>query len=246
MNPTNRNSPPPTFIEFCAGGGGLSSGLIKAGWEAKALVEIDPIAVQTLKANHPTVEVLEADMRSISLEHHWPVDMLCAGMPCQSFSTAGKRRGLSNPRGQLFPVFVGQLRQISPRQFMIENVKGLVSHDKGNTLRLLVSLLSVDGRYDVKCAVLDASRYGVPQKRERLLIIGRLKGMEPFHFPLPLDGARPTLREALANCPISACASYSAAKKKILELVPAGGCWTSLPVALQREYLGRGQTARLG
>ena len=228
----------PTFVELCAGGGGLSTGLIKAGWQPKLLVEIDSVAVQTLKRNHPTAVVLAADMATISLEEYMPCDMLVAGLPCQSFSSMGKRGGLADPRGQLFIAFADLLRKHAPRQFMIENVKGLVSHNKGETLRTILALLSVDGRYEVKWAVLNANRFGVPQKRERLIIVGREKGMEPFQFPAPLDGVGPTLRDALTECPISAGASYSAAKKAILDLVPAGGCWTSLPEALQREYLG--------
>jgi DNA (cytosine-5)-methyltransferase 1 len=95
------------------------------------------------------------------------IDLLTGGVPCQSFSQAGLRKGLDDPRGDLMLTFSDILSLIKPKIFMIENVKGLLTHDEGKTIDKIISALNKDDLYNISYKCLDASKYDVPQKRER-------------------------------------------------------------------------------
>ena len=234
--------PPNTlnFIEVCAGAGGLSSGLMKAGLFPLLLNDFNKDCCETLKLNHPGINIIHSPMEKIDYTPYiGRVDILTGGVPCQAFSQAGERLGLNDPRGALMYRFAEILNTVKPKLFMIENVKGLLSHDNGNTMRTIIETLNASGLYNITYKCLDASKYGVPQKRERIFIIGILKTITqtPFVFPTELT-TRPVVRDALANVPTSIGAKYPAEKIRLFQMIPQGGCWINLPVAEQIQYLG--------
>ena len=111
-------------------------------------------------------------------------DLLVGGFPCQSFSIAGKRRGFEDTRGTMFFEVARILKYHQPRLFILENVKGLLSHDSGRTFKVIISTL-VELGYDLQWQVLNSKNFGVPQNRERVLLVGHLRGTpRPQVFPL--------------------------------------------------------------
>lgn len=229
----------PTFIEVCAGAGGLSSGLIKSGFIPILLNDNNSDCCKTLKQNHPGVNVVCESMDKIDYSQYVnKVDLLTGGVPCQSFSQAGLRKGLNDPRGDLMLKFIDILNLIKPKIFMIENVKGLLTHDDGNTIKKIIETLNKNGLYNISYKCLDASKYDVPQKRERVFIIGVLKNISAsFKFPEE-SLTKKLLKDVLYDVPESNGAKYSEEKKTLFKMIPQGGCWINLPENLQKEYLG--------
>ena len=166
------------------------------------------------------------------------VDLLVGGMPCQSFSHAGKRLGLNDPRGELLLEFATLLNRTRPKMFLIENVRGLATHEKGKTLELVVKTLTNVG-YTVRHEIINAVQHGVPQKRERIFIIGIRNDITPtYHFPKAITTdpkCYPTIRNALTKPPPSPCGKYSEAKLTYLAQIPPGGCWVNLPDEAQKK-----------
>jgi len=229
----------PTFIEVCAGAGGLSSGLIKAGFTPILLNDNNNDCCKTLRKNHPNANVVLGSMEDLDLSKYvGKVDLLTGGVPCQSFSQAGLRKGLEDPRGDLMFKFIDILYQIKPRVFMIENVKGLLTHDDGKTIKLIIDSLNRSGEYNICYKCIDSSKYNVPQRRERVFIIGVLKCIKKdFKFPEECKNIK-VLKDVLQNVPESPHTNYSEEKKRLFKMIPQGGCWINLPEHLQREYLG--------
>lgn len=232
----------PTFIEVCAGGGGLSAGLMKAGFIPLLLNDNNRDCCKTLKNNHPGVNVIFGSMDQIDYTPYiGKVDLLTGGVPCQSFSQAGLRKGLDDPRGDLMIKFIGIINQIKPKIFMVENVKGLLTHEGGNTIKRIIEAMGESGLYTITYKCLDASKYEVPQKRERVFIVGILKSLESvgqsFEFPAE-SSIKKVLKDVLYDVPLSPCAQYSKIKKTLFKIIPQGGCWVNLPENLQKEYLG--------
>jgi DNA (cytosine-5)-methyltransferase 1 len=236
----------PTFIEVCAGCGGLSSGLIKAGFVPILLNDNNKDCCKTLEHNHKDANVVCASMDKIDYAPFIDkVDLLTGGVPCQSFSQAGLRKGLDDPRGDLMYKFSDILHLIKPKVFMIENVKGLLTHDEGKTIVKIINILNKGDLYNITYKCLDASKYDVPQKRERVFIVGVMKSiLRPFEFPSE-SVKRPVLKDVLCDAPISSggaseenCAKYNEEKIKLFKMIPQGGCWINLPETLQKEYLG--------
>jgi DNA (cytosine-5)-methyltransferase 1 len=229
----------PTCIEVCAGAGGLGTGFIEGGFTPLLLNEIDPTCCETLRANHIGVPVVCGDMQKLDLtEYRGRVDVVMGGVPCQAFSQAGERRGLEDPRGQLIIDFNRLVLECEPKILLVENVKGLTTHEGGRTLASVIELFQNNGRYTVFHKVLNANHYGVAQKRERVLIVGvRSDIPTAFVYPTPHE-YKPVLGDVLVNVPPSPGASYPEAKKKVFDLVPPGGCWVNLPEDIQRSYMG--------
>ena len=228
-----------TFIEVCSGGGGLSSGLIKSGFIPLLLNDNNKDCCKTLKHNHPGINVICGSMDEIDYSKYvGKVDLLTGGVPCQSFSQAGLRTGLEDPRGNLMLKFIDILNLIIPKIFMIENVKGLITHDNGNTLERIITSFNESNLYDITYECLDASKYDVPQKRERVFIVGVLKSIgRSFKFPKESE-QRKLLKDVLYDVPESNGSKYSQEKQELFKMIPQGGCWINLPENLQREYLG--------
>ena len=228
----------PTFIEVCAGAGGLSTGFIKEGFTPLLINEILPVACETLKKNHSEVPLHNKSMTDLDLTaYNGNVDVLMGGVPCQSFSHAGERRGMDDPRGQLVVAFYRLVQQCQPKLFFIENVKGLTTHAKGETLKNIITLFSSD-EYEVRHKVLNAVDFGVPQKRERVFIVGVKQGVS-FEFPTKIESPTPTLRSVLLDVPPSPGATYPEAKRAVMALVPPGGCWVDLPKDVKEAYMGK-------
>lgn len=227
-----------SYIELCAGCGGISYGLELAGWKSKLLVEIEKSCVQTLITNFPDANIRHSDMRKVDYKPFKDqVDLVIGGIPCQSFSVAGQKKGLEDSnKGALFYDFVRCLEEVTPPLCAIENVHGLLIHDNGKTLKHIVEKLESLG-YTVDYKILNAVEYNVPQKRKRLIIVGRLSNI-PVPWPEKYEHI-PTVADGLKDVPESAGVSYSEKKKAIMNLIPAGGCWTSLPEEKQKEYLGK-------
>ncbi|RSK29348.1 DNA (cytosine-5-)-methyltransferase [Bacillus sp. HMF5848] len=239
-----------TCVELFAGAGGLGLGLEEAGFESKGLVELDKYACQTLRKNRPNWNVIEKDIVEVAEQGikdfvDIPIgelDLLSGGYPCQAFSYAGKKMGLSDARGTLFYHYAQILKQLLPKTFLAENVRGLVNHDDGKTLSLMLKVFSDIG-YTVKWKVLKALDYDVAQKRERIVIIGIRNDLVndynlEYHLPEPY-GYQLTLKDILKDVPESSGAKYPESKKKVLDLVPPGGYWRDLPDDIARDFMGK-------
>jgi DNA (cytosine-5)-methyltransferase 1 len=222
-------------IELFAGAGGLASGLEKAGIKTQCLVEIDKDAVATLRQNRPDWQIIHDDISQVSFKE-MSADVVTGGFPCQSFSYAGKQLGLEDTRGTLFYEFARCVQEIQPQLFLAENVRGLISHQKGETLKIILSILESLG-YQIQYRLLNAVNYDVPQKRERIIIVGTRSDLNlQFLYPEPAQKIL-TLRDALKNVPPSPGIKYSQKKAAVLKLVPPGGCWRDLPEPIQKEYM---------
>lgn len=233
-------------IELFAGVGGMALGLEMAGFNHIALIEIDKVASETLVKNRPKWNVLCEDIEQIAnrdLEKEFGIkkyelDLLSGGPPCQSFSYAGKRLGIEDVRGTMFYHYATFLNKLQPKMFLFENVKGLLNHDKGKTLNIILDVLKQQG-YNIKYDVLNAYDYGVAQKRERLIIIGIREDLEDkinFNFPIKHE-KKLVLKDILLDVPKSECAKYSKEKEKIFSLVPPGGYWKDIDPQTAKKYM---------
>ena len=233
-------------IELFAGAGGLALGVEKAGFNTLGLVEFDKDACDTLRRNRPEWKVMCDDIVNVSsqdLELLFDVkkgelDLLSGGAPCQAFSYAGKRLGLEDARGTLFYHYAVFLEKLQPKMFLFENVKGLLTHDGGKTYSTILDIFEKAG-YEIKKEVLNAWDYGVAQKRERLMTIGIRKDLADklsYSFPKAHE-YKPVLRDVLQNVPESIGVPYGENKKKIFELVPAGGYWKDIDPEIAKSYM---------
>lgn len=233
-------------IELFAGAGGLALGIEKAGFNTLACLEFDKDACDTLRKNRPQWRVIEDDIANIScldLENYFSLkkgelDLLSGGAPCQAFSYAGKKLGLEDARGTLFYHYATFLEKLQPKMFLFENVRGLLTHDRGRTYKTITTIFEQAG-YTIQKKVLNAWDYGVAQKRERLITIGirnDLLDKIHFEFPKPHD-YKPVLRDILLDCPKSKGTPYSKYKQKIYDLVPPGGYWRDIPEDVAKEYM---------
>lgn len=184
-----------TFIDLFAGIGGIRLGFESVGGECVFSSEFDEDACKTYEANfgeHPSGDITQIDAKDIP-----DFDVLLGGFPCQAFSIIGKKEGFANETcGTLFFDIERILKEKRPRAFMLENVRNLTAHDGGNTFRVIREHLEALG-YRVYAQVLNALDYGVPQKRERIIIVG-FQDDVLFHFPNPVpEDERKTLSDIL-------------------------------------------------
>lgn len=236
-----------TVLELFAGAGGLAVGMEKAGLKCKALNEIDKWACQTLRKNRPNWNILEGDIKDYDFyKYKDSIDVVTGGFPCQAFSYAGKKLGLNDARGTLFYEFARVVQEVNPLICIGENVRGLLSHEKGKTLEGMISILDEIGYNVVPVQVLKAINYRVPQKRERLILVGVRKDIDiEYKYPKPhkkIYNLSDALKKGdLYECPVpkSEGAKYPNHKKEILDLIPPKGYWRDLPIELQKEYMGK-------
>lgn len=256
MDDTNRKC-----ISLFSGAMGLDIGLSLAGIDIVIGQDVDGACALTMVRNgHPCIagdirKISPAEMLEASHMKRGEPFLICGGPPCQPFSTAGKRLGLNDPRGSLFMDFARMIAGIQPRFFIMENVKGLLSArlkdvDGRATEAMVLDLVLEEIKklgYSFKYGVLDAVNYGVPQFRERFVLIAS-RDNEPIFLPYPSHfhtHQNPayrwqTLRTAIADLEQDPgeCAAFSESREKFLRFVPPGGNWRSLPPGMIREAMG--------
>lgn len=254
----------PTISTF-SGAMGLDNGLEKAGFSVRLAVEIEKAMCDTIRLNKPNLPLISDDIRNYSGEEllqqaglkKGELFLLCGGPPCQAFSTAGKRRGLEDERGNVFLKFISLIGEMRPKYFLIENVRGLLSAaynppqladrpaEKGSALAYLLYEIEKFG-YAYSFTLYDAANYGVPQHRERVIILGsrdgyRLPHIPPTHNEHGTNGLLPwmTLRDAVRG--LTNCTSTKIPDKRrpYYELLTEGQNWRDLPIDMQKAALGK-------
>lgn len=248
-------------ISLFSGGMGLDIGLMMAGIEIKIGQDVDSSCIQTIRANGH--EGIAGDIRDISSQEildrigmkAGEPFLICGGPPCQPFSTAGKRLGINDPRGSLFKDFVRMIGEIRPRFFVMENVKGLMSSNlkdengQNTDVKVLDVILEEFHKlnYSTVYGILDAVNYGVPQFRERFVLIGSRDGEDiflpaPTHFRVHQnpDYRWVTLGKTIRDLEEQAgeCAAFSEARLEFLRMVPEGGNWKDLPREVVEQAMG--------
>ena len=187
-----------TSVEICAGAGGQALGLEQAGFKHVALVEFEDRYCAALKRNRPDWNIICGDVREFDGRPYHGVDLLAGGVPCPPFSVAGKQLGADDDR-DLFPEALRLVREIEPRAVMLENVRGLLDPRFNDYRNHILSSLEELG-YRTQIRLLNASDYGVPQLRPRVVIVGiRQDVPEPFTYPKPSPGKAPSVGEAIGD-----------------------------------------------
>lgn len=187
-------------IEICAGAGGQALGIEQAGFSGLAHVEIDPSACETLRINRPAWQVIEGDVRDFSAREFRGVDLFAGGVPCPPFSKAGKQLGATDER-DLFPEALRLVEECHPKAVMLENVRGFLDAVFSDYRTRLKDQLRELG-YAASWHLLNASDFGVPQLRPRVVIVAIRRDLaKGFYPPTPLtDGTLPpTVGEALGD-----------------------------------------------
>lgn len=184
------------FLDLFAGIGGFRLGMERAGHKCVGYCEIDKYARLSYNAIHNTEgEIDYKDITEVTNEEfrklRGKVDVICGGFPCQAFSIAGNQLGFEDARGTLFYEIARAAEQIKPRYLFLENVRNLLSHDKGKTFARMLKILDELG-YDVEWQVLNSKNFGVPQNRERVFIVGHLRGECTYRvFPIGGENKEP-------------------------------------------------------
>ncbi len=236
-----------TSIELFAWCWWLALWLERAWFKHLFLNDFDKYAVKSLKTNRSDWDVSWEDINDINFsKYKWKVDLLSWWFPCQSFSYAWKQLWFKDARGVLFLQYARAISEIQPKIFLAENVKWLLTHNEWKTLCKIKEVFS-DLWYTIfEPRVLEAIKYQVPQKRQRIFIIWVRNDLYKgwiFQRPKPCDKIY-TLKDALKkwelfdkDVPISVWQLYPKRKKEILEMIPPGWYWRDLPIELQKEYM---------
>ena len=186
-------------VSFFAGCGGLDLGFEQAGFQVVWANEFEPIVRDTYLRNHPNTQFVLEDINNISPDSIPDCDGFIGGPPCQSWSVAGRQRGLNDERGKLFLTYISLIEAKKPKFFLIENVKGILDDKFKDVFDDFLFRLGFAG-YDVKWELLDAVNYRVPQNRERVFIIGFRKDLHIcYEFPMPTCHEPITLEKALGD-----------------------------------------------
>lgn len=189
---------PLKFMDFCAGIGGGRLGLQNLGMKCVAFSEIDKKAEKTYRLFFGQDEKNYGDLMKINVDELPDFDVMIAGFPCQTFSVVGQRKGMSDERGQVIYGLIKILKGKNIKYFILENVKGLVNHDKGNSLKVILKELD-DAGYNVNYKVLNSVDYNTPQHRERIYFVGVRKDIliQDFDFPKPKN--TPSIKNYLTD-----------------------------------------------
>jgi DNA (cytosine-5)-methyltransferase 1 len=225
-------------LSFFSGALGLDLGLEKAGFTIKSMCENDPNCIKTIKANRPDIplfgDITKIDINELPSED---IVLICGGPPCQSFSTAGKRKGMECENGNAFQSFLNIIDSIKPPYILLENVAGLLSSNKGEDIKYVVSSLETSG-YKVSYKLYDTSHYGIPQQRKRVILFGSLFDPIPL---IPENDERMTLYNAIHDLPENQdWIEFSPKQKEILAKIPTGGNWRSLSEDDAKQAMGGG------
>lgn len=246
------------FLDVFSGIGGFRAGLEKAGHTCVGHIERDVYARKSYSAIYDIKET-EYDRKDITeiedfTELRGKVDLLCGGFPCQSFSIAGRRKGFDDVRGTMFFHLARILKQAKPPFLLFENVKGLLSHDKGETFKTIITCLD-DLGYDIEWQLLNSKNFGVPQNRERVYIIGYLRGSGGRKiFPLRRASGKDYGNEYTTTVPTryrgNGGETYIKSEAKILKI--GGGnsqgnrVYSSKGLAITQTSGGGGQGSKTG
>lgn len=268
--------PDKVALSFFTGAGGLDIGMAKAGIHPILVNDIDKNARKSIATNYPDLG-LYGDMTKLTAKKVYEyanipdgttIDYMFGGPPCQAFSTAGKRRGYNDARGDVFIQYLNLIGELKPRYAIIENVRGLLSIPaifqddkavKGGVLLYALNKLRSFG-YTVSFNLYNAANFGAAEKRERVIIIAKL-GNEKVDYLSPTNSEKgefglpkwKTFGEAVKglNRKKQHYIEYPVKRRKYLKYIPEGGNWRSLSVPLQKEamgkawYLGGGKTGFL-
>jgi len=221
---------------------------IEKAWFKNLLInDIDKYCCETLKYNRPNWNIINNDIKDVDFKlYKWKVDLLTGWFPCQSFSYAWKQLWLKDERWTLFLEYARAITEIQPKVFLAENVKWLLNHDNWDTLKIIKRTFSDLWYVIIEPKVLEAIKYKVPQKRERIFIIWIKKDLYyDWIFNWPEEHKKIySLKDCLKNwelyavdVPDSEWQNYNDRKKEILKLVPPWWCWRNLPIDLQKEYM---------
>lgn len=258
-------------VSLFSGAMGLDLGVEKAGFKVAVCVEMDKNAVATIR-NNTDIPVIDRDINTVPTDEilatagigKEDVTLVVGGPPCQAFSTAGRQRGLADFRGNVIIQYIRVVSDIMPEFFIMENVRGLLSaklnavpHEyaeyenikdvKGSVFYLVTSEFAKLG-YSISHALLDASNYGVPEKRERMVVIGHLGKRVPVPSPTHSESGKggtcrwATLRDAIGDLENRTDLHYIELRKKMypyMRLLSEGQNWRSLPEELAREAMGK-------
>jgi DNA (cytosine-5)-methyltransferase 1 len=265
----------PKFVSFFAGGRGLDLGLEQSGWECLAANEFDKMACETIRANAPGLPLYAEDVRQVTAGRlirdlgisSGELFAIVGGPPCQAFSTAGRRLGLNDERGNVFLHFLDLIDALRPKYAVFENVRGLLSaplihrphvdrgpddpeleEDEmaGGALKLILARLRRSG-YEVTFNLYNTANFGVPQSRERLVFIAsrdgkRVPHLQPTHDVKGANGLLPwtTFREAVA--PLKKvthhAANFPAKRLEYYKMLGPGQNWRNLPPDIQEAAMG--------
>lgn len=186
------------LISLFSGAGGLDRGFRNAGFSTIVANEFDPAICPTFRANFPDVNLIEGDIRNID-ENILPknIEGIIGGPPCQSWSEGGAKRGINDPRGQLFNDYIRILKSVQPLFFVAENVSGMLAPRNASAVEAFLSSFENAG-YDVNLKMLNARDFEVPEDRDRIFFIGFRKDLQihDFKYPKPIE-PRVTLKEAI-------------------------------------------------
>ena len=201
-------------VELCAGAGGLSLGLERAGFQPVALIDNDAHACTTLRVNRPRWNAIEADLRGFDVSPWTGADLVSGGLPCPPYSLAGKQEGADDER-DLFPTVLQIVERIRPRAVLIENVRGLL-HSKFDGVRAQVDRALQAMGFQPYWAMLNAADFGTPQTRSRVFLIALREGETgALEWPLPTLSVPQTVGSALGD-------------------LMAGGGWQGAPAWAER------------
>ena len=258
-------------ISLFSGAMGLDLGIEAAGFKIKVCVEMNKYAAQTIRDNSQ-IPVIEEDIKTVSSQkildtaklEKKDVTLVVGGPPCQAFSTAGKQRGFADFRGNLIIQYLRVIKDIRPQYFILENVRGLLSAKlnmvppeyqeyeniksiSGSVMHFITSELKKIG-YSISYALLNAANYGVPEKRERVIVIGHLGERVPIPRPTHSEKAKYetknwiTLRDAIGDLAEREDLHFIPLRPKsipYMKLLKEGENWRNLPPELAQEAMGK-------
>ena len=254
-----------TVISMFSGAMGLDNGIEQTGMKIRLCVEFQHAMAETIRANKPEIPLIEDDVRNYSgkdlrsragLSSRDEVFLVCGGPPCQAFSTAGKRLGFDDDRGNVFLKYLDLIGEIRPKYFLLENVRGLLSAAyspdakavkpaKGTALLYALAKIKSIG-YSATFTLYDSANYGVPQRRERVIILGSRDGYKiPLIPPTHSSGGERglakwrTFREAVQG--VHGCNAAPIPKRRIkfFRMLGPGQYWKDLPKKVQEEAMGK-------
>ncbi|HDR4588662.1 TPA: DNA cytosine methyltransferase [Bacillus cytotoxicus] len=227
------------------GAGGLDTGFSLQGFNLKLAIEINSDACKTYKANHPDTIVWNRDIKTVtgdeilSITKNNPI-ILLGGSPCQSFSIFKEelngKKGIEDERGMLIFEYLRLVKELQPKILVFENVKNIISTEHLPAFKLFINKLNEVSNLNIHYKIMQAHDYGVPQLRERIIVIGTESTCDPFPLIPKLKGPR-VLSDILKNCPTSEYFSFRNEYKDAMQYIKPGQCWKALKPSLAYKIM---------